>query len=566
MQEKTKKHFEKYWSFYVLFLIIIISIFLRSWHFQETLYFNLDQARDAELIRNAHNEGIGKLPLLGPRAAGTFLRLGPIYYYFQYSSSVIFQSVEPYVFAYPDLFFSILTIPLVYFFCRQIFSKKTSLMVTSLFSFSFIIIQYSRFAWNTNSIPFWALLFLLGLYKASNVSDKKKAGLWLVLVALGYSVVSQLHFIALLGFPVVAISFWIFYFPKKINWKFWILSIFILFFFYSPMIVSEIKTGGYNAEQFLFALTEKKEGDNNDSFFHSLIKKETKIAGDVGMIISSIDADNEKNYYAGNLLIAFGIILLIFKWKNLKEQRSFVFLVLAWFILFIGLLLITDTSLKARFVLPIAVVPFLFVGLIFDFIQKRKKGGWKIASLTFIGLVALLIFVNINGVLMWYKYLEKQDSRYIKRDLFLKQSDGATLGKMNEAVDYMASKALKENGNICYNSKNEYVHVYEYLIVIHYPEINQFRIKKDLANKDDCSFFSVVRAGADNKISSKYVNYFNFAESKKFGLIEVWNLDARENFLSYGKEEDEEKKTEEDIDIEEENVSRKDRVFWGDIF
>ena len=67
-----------------LALIIALGFFLRSYHFTDWLHFELDQARDARVVDAALEGGPGELPLLGPKAGGTFLRLGPAFYYLQY--------------------------------------------------------------------------------------------------------------------------------------------------------------------------------------------------------------------------------------------------------------------------------------------------------------------------------------------------------------------------------------------------------------------------------------------------------------------------------------------------
>ncbi|MDD3607767.1 MAG: glycosyltransferase family 39 protein, partial [Candidatus Moranbacteria bacterium] len=248
--EYLKQFIKKNWIIITLAIIIAGAIFIRTYNFSEWLYFKSDQVRDAKLAYEAFQNGPGELPLLGPRAAGTYLRLGPIFYYFQYFSAKLFNSVEPAVFAYPDLFFSILTIPLLFIFAGKFFSRKTSLMITALYAFSFIIVQYSRFGWNPNSLPFWGLLFILSIYNASIHKDNKKAGWFLVLAGLAYAVVSQLHFIALVGFPIIAFLFGIFYFPRKINWKYWLGALAVIAFFYIPVILSDVKTGGDNWDQF----------------------------------------------------------------------------------------------------------------------------------------------------------------------------------------------------------------------------------------------------------------------------------------------------------------------------
>ena len=169
-----KEKFSKYWEYFILAAVIIIAVAIRLYHFHDWLYFAMDQARDAMLVREAYENGASQLPLLGPRAAGTFLRLGPIFYYFQYISAKIFHSTDPAVLAYPDFLFSVLGIPLFYFFLRNYFKKTISLLATAIYAFSFVAIQYGRFAWNPNSVPFWILLVFFALLKFSQAKSGSK--------------------------------------------------------------------------------------------------------------------------------------------------------------------------------------------------------------------------------------------------------------------------------------------------------------------------------------------------------------------------------------------------------
>ncbi len=118
---KFKSGFLKLIPFWVWILLLIIGsgIFLRTYHFHDWLRFSPDEARDATIINNALNKK-NALPLLGPQAGNTKFYLGPLYYQAEYVSALIFGN-SPDKLAYPDLFFSIMTIPLLFFSCVNIF-------------------------------------------------------------------------------------------------------------------------------------------------------------------------------------------------------------------------------------------------------------------------------------------------------------------------------------------------------------------------------------------------------------------------------------------------------------
>lgn len=544
-----KQHFKSKWHIWFIVFLMIASFFLRSYHFQDWLFFSFDQSRDANLIKNAYDNGAENLPLLGPRAAGSFLRLGPIFYYSQFASAKIFNNVEPQTLAFPDFFFSLLTIPLLFYFLIQFFRRPTSLALTTIYTFSFIVIQYSRFAWNPNQTPFWGLLFLLGILKAITTGNKKQAGWWLILAALGFGIVSQLHFLALVGFAITGIIFLIFNFPKEINWKYWLGAFLVLFILYLPVFISDIKTSGDNLHQLKYVIS-NPSGTNDLSLKVKLIEDFKKITSSFTMILASFG--NKDSFLAitiGSLLIIGGIFLLFKNRKKNPSKKAFVFLILTCFFVFLALYLKTDTTLKPRFFLPIIVVPFVFLGLFLEQLFRFKKRWFSISAL--IAVTILLVVINLNAVHIWYSYFKTQNPEVIKRGVFMKQADGITLGKMKEASAYIIDKANQNNKMLCFYSDDNYKRSYEYIFSL-YPPTNLYdRLSHSMKNKEYCQYFSIGLTLKDNsRISNRYSKDFDFENKNSFGLVAVWDIEPREVFLNWGKKKDASVKTE----IEEENI------------
>jgi 4-amino-4-deoxy-L-arabinose transferase-like glycosyltransferase len=585
--DKFVKFLKKNWITIGLVIIILGSVFVRVYKFEDWLLFKADQVRDATLAMEAFNNGPGELPLLGPRAAGTYLRLGPVFYYMQYGSAKIFNSLEPHVLAYPDLLFSILAIPLLFYFLKHFFSQRDSLLITLLYSFSYILIQYSRYAWNPNSITFWGLLFIVGLYKTSQEKDKKRAGLWLLVVALGYAIVSQLHFVAFVGYPVVAVLFWVLFFPKKINWKYWVGAILIVLFFYAPVILSNLSTGGDYVNQFVYALTAK-----NESGEVNLCKDWQKISTSFTNFITSVGhKDSFLSFLGGTILILTGIFATVFYSFRDKKNRRFAYLILVWFAVFILILLKTDNSMKPRFFMPIASIPFIFLGFSYLLIRKIKL---KIVNPLALLVIVVILLLNFNGLKTVANYFETQDKDSIGRTIFIEQDDAKVLKKHLEASEYMARIAQKNNKMVCFSTSAIYERTYEYLFEIYFPNVKYDRISKSFKDKEGCQYFSIITAGNEKRISNDYDGYFDFVETKSFGRLEVWVLEAKEEFLNLSKkEEDSKSKTDEEIqadlkeslekdyeEITEEfekeedeqetekdsKPERKERVLWKEVF
>ena len=575
---EIKRNIKKNWHIYVIVLIMLGAFFVRTWRFSDTLYFKMDQARDASIVRNAFEQGPGMLPLLGPRAAGTFLRLGPIFYYFQYAGALLSGSVQPFVFVFPELLFSILTIPLLYIFLRQFFLRSTSVLTVGLFAFSFIITQYSRFAWNPNQTTFWSILFMLAIYKSVVLKNKKNAGWWLIMAAFGYAILSQLHFSALLAFPLVVLSFWVFYRPKGIKYYFWIGAVFVLMFFYIPMFLSEQSTGWDNLNQFNYALRSK-----GDSFpITETLEQSTRLhAMQYSLALTSYGNMDDNVFvflFFAGLAFVFWRANVIYKTKKDISSRAFMVLIACWF--FVFALLYTKlafTVLKPRFWLPSIAIPFVFLAMFFEWLYRP---GHKIRGRKIVGFFAMFLFLgNMYAIGYWYWTVanQREGSGYM-RQLVLKQDDKVGLGQIRRVVRHMVESSKNEGKKICYYTEGEYRSPYEYVLDMDYPEIEYKRVTFSKDSNENCVFFSIKNGGSNEVILLPKDHQGEFEEIDIFeeGVITIWKmkrvawlsdeeLDEEEEFLNEELEEASEKK-DVDSDEEEKRPRRKERVFWRDVF
>ncbi len=602
--DKFRSYWTKNWHIWMLIGIMLFSLGVRAWNIEDTLYFRMDQARDAKLIKAAFEGGIGELPLLGPRAAGSFLRLGPAFYYFQFLSAKAFNSVEPYVLAFPDLLFSILTIPLFYYFLRSFFSKKVSIAVVCVFASSFILTQYSRFAWNPNSIPFWALLTLLGAYKSVAMKDSKSAGKWLLVAAFGYSIASQMHFTALLSLPVIVGGFWILNWPKKIKLKFWALSLGIFAFFYIPMAISEVFTDFDNSHQFLYALATK--GSDEVSLKEQLEQSLRLHAKYYSMMLTSYGNLKSKEFIA-TFIFMIGFSFWRFRriWKSEKWQtkKAFITMVTIWFLVFAVLYskLAMDIS-KPRFWLLIVFLPYIFLALLFQWLEGFKNK--RFSKTLVIGITTFLVLINAYAVGFWYYSLNTQNEikGTFSRDLELKQSDLIGIKQMRMVVNDWIDISEKNNKQICYRSETSYLYPYGYVLDVYYPNIEAKRTKFTEDTNENCSFVS-VRHGetkGKNPIEKAHVDEFEVISKKTYNKMITWelilkdktneNIPKEEDAITVETDSVEKGENNSQINLSDENLEdmteiemddvenleeedsapkklpRKERVFWKHIF
>ncbi|TSD01469.1 MAG: Uncharacterized protein Athens071425_412 [Parcubacteria group bacterium Athens0714_25] len=561
-----------------LALILFVAIFLRTYHFHDWLYFKMDQARDSLLISQAITEGAGSLPLLGPRAGATdvgegFLRLGPAYYYFQYLSGKIFHSTDPEIFAYPDLFFSIAAILLIFFFLRLYFNNFISLLLVALYSFSFIIIQYSRFAWNPNSLQFFAILTFFGLLKFFREKDKKRKKWWLALWAIGLFIGSQLHFFGFFMLLGASGLFILFKFQpwkkesfaqlgkKEFIQKISTYTLIILAVFavtYSPVIISDIKRGGENTRNFVLALS-SKPANKKKTFDEKLQRGFDENMKNYCLIITA-DCYNGKYKDWGMsikftiFLIAFGIVLTI--WRIAKtsnqDQKDFLMLVLIWLGVFFVLTVPVSYQIRPRFFIPVFLIPYILIGIFFQLLQeKAKKGG----ILIIIGATILLLNVNAEGTRAWFGEQSKAQNKNISpaRTLILKTKDGVTLGQLERAADYIYENK-KKGANIYYYIKPEHIAPFKYL----------FRQKNDPSfvflplkiNTDpNAQYFAIIPSDAESQsyIEGKFNSEIKIFSEKQFGQLKVIEIDVLNRSIS------------QDFRFNQES-GLSDRIFWSDIF
>jgi len=537
---------KKYWVVMTLFAIVLLSFFVRFYQFDEWLYFKMDQSRDALLIGRAIEEGPGYLPLLGARAGATdlehgFLRLGPAYYYFQYISGKIFDSTHPSVFAYPDLFFGVAAIPLLYALLRLYFSQRHSLLITAMYAFSFLIIQYSRFAWNPNSLQFFILLSFYGLLRFLNESRPAPKRWWLALFTFGLTIGSQLHFFGF--FSLVGISGLLILFHMGI-WKrravadcltkaalrkfasfaAVVLSVFLVL--YSPVIISDSMEGWQNTKNFVEALGSKAEKRpilekvKKDVFenlnYYCLLTTSSCYNGDMKAHALPIALST--------LVMLSGLVLAIRKLRVETDplRRNFLMLSLLWFAVFSILTLPVAFQLRPRFYIVVFALPFIFLGFLYEFLEERCGKRGAIAAFL---LTLVILALNVRGTMLWFG--EQATAQHTitdtNRTLILKNKDGVTLGQLQGATDWMYSR-YEPGSNLYYYVKPEHIRPIHFLLVEKGGPSLRFTTMK--MNQDPrAQLFAITPAkNGIAPFTKKYKTEVEIIASEQFGQLMVFEL------------------------------------------
>lgn len=527
----------------LLMLVFVAGVFLRTYHFSDWLHFELDQSRDAKVVDLAIERGIGNLPLLGPKAAGSFLRLGPSFYYFEYLSALVFGNTASGV-AILGLIFSCLSIPMFYALLRRFFEKGVSLMSTALFAVSFFLVMYSRFAWNPNNLPFFVLLGMYSLLRSVD-REEPRNGWWLVGASAAIGIATQLHFVAFLALPIISGAFLIIKRPK-IKFVFWISALLAIILLYSPVIINEIKTGGQNSEEFMKIFEKKSSGgeytaiekaarDGKENILGYFLILSGYPKGDLPRIIAPQGLDMEvictdeckKDLPMGLLALAIFASGFFFYARNFVSEedvrrRDFLVLLGLWFFVSLVLFFPIAFDLAPRFFLLVAPLPFIFFGFIMDFLEKRK-----LILVAFLLAVAVLIS-NAWGIRTRFEELRRSptESFQPQSDPILKEKYRVTLQQQLEITDYMENFYRQNNFPVYVNSEAYYRRAFLYHLEQRSIPRDDFRNVGKIYQKGNYFLIYPILSNLEKR-TAKYLVDFSVAETRDFGTLKVFRLNPK---------------------------------------
>ncbi|MDI6778183.1 MAG: glycosyltransferase family 39 protein [Patescibacteria group bacterium] len=567
------------WKIILFLLVIALAAYLRVYNFSDWLFFKMDQARDSLLIKQALENGPGWLPLLGPKAGGTELNLGPAFYYFQYLSAVLFQSVHPAVLAYPDLLFGILSIPLFYFFLKKYFSRDWSMILASLYAVCFLGIQYSRFSWNPNGLVFFNLLFffsLLNVFDSPRTTEnrrdlsnedstavqpeeyvvrgkgRKYRLRWVVLAGFSFAVSTQLHFLSFLTLPVITAVFIALNRKearKALNWKYILIFLAIVALVYLPVILNEIASKGESTNEFLKALKEKPSAHS----FSKNVKRDFRYWGQNWFLILT-SWISQKGGTKGALLAWLGAIvpalLLGFKFFRREEnpaRKKFLLISLLWFVIYFLAYIPIAYQIRPRFFLPLLELPFIFIGYLVIFFWSKKQKFWKICV---VAALLIVFFGNLIGTLFWFKEIRAAQNGPIRpwRTIILKAKDGIVLSQLEKAAEF----AKKDCGKplVYYSTSPEYKSPFRY--IFSYQKTEAAPILDFKKEKEGCFYAFGLTRSKKRKIDSKIAKKFDIVFQEKIGALSAYKLQPKEEFA-------------ENIEFSGEKEEKSKRIFWKDL-
>lgn len=534
--------------YFVLLSVLFVGIFFRTYHFSDWLHFETDQVDDYFAVSPAIEIGWGKLPLVGPKAAGTDLHLGPIFYIFEFISAKIFGNT-PVGHAGATLFFSILSLPLFYITSRLFFSRINSLFLSGIFATSTFLILYSRFSWNPNVLPFFLLLIIFTVTKSVSKASHSRQSFWLFSAVISIAVAMQLHVSAMLVVPAFVIGFFLWkrpYFPVKT----WLIALIIFGTMFIPTILYEIATHG----QTINALTSKidipsEEGSSKATT--KIIQNFRYHAGNYFLILTGHDSINSNRPNGSSLgvsclscaaeapyriagyvffaLSIFFLIAFIFKEKN-EEKKSFLIVVFLWFIFsffFLFSIMISGKYLYPRFFLLAAPIPIFFFGFFLHSISpERNIFRFCIAFM----LTALIIFMNLKTTIEIFsqtKQVTRSETVIVGKEDIFPDTNRMTLEQQEKITDFIAEKARGKNLPVYLKSESEYEPSLWMLLQRNHIAFSGPTLSTDDIYEKGLYFFVFRSASPLTKEMRLYLEKFSVSEEVPFGALTLSILDPK---------------------------------------
>ncbi len=525
---------------WALIAITALGVFLRAYNFHDWLLFGPDQVRDAVIVGDALEGRSGPI-LLGSQAGNTQFYLGPLYYQFQYVSGLVFGNT-PDKFAYPDLLFSILTIPVLFFFLKKYFSTGISLSLSALFSVSYFSIKISRFAVNSNALPFFMIAFLYGLLEMMDEKNKNKR-VWAIIVGISLGVGVQLHALSFLAMPAIALAVCAYLIVRKnLVWKNFLLVLVFFLLANFGQLTYEMKTGGDNFKQFLKGVDSQPEVLDENLFQSVSLTMFCQTRSHIYHISSLTDAKycarqlNLKKIIASykktdsqwflikalaGILFALGGYALWFR-NFFKEpdpdRKRFLALVMLSNVIFLGLFAPIVFQAEVHYFDAIFFMPFIFLGL---WIKRIKETGWRpeIKKAALALSAVILLFSNsysIGADARGYVFGEASDG------------DACVLGEIIPAANYMAEnsrgfkKAYLSGSRV---SLHRFSDALAYLAAKSGVEITRLRGDDKEKIEPGVPFFDVKLVGDYPEKDADAIGGREVRDFKKFGKVVVYILD-----------------------------------------
>lgn len=392
--------------------ILILAIFLRFLYFPNNVYFGYDQARDAFLSQEILK---GHCKIVGPPTSTPGLNHGALFYYI-FAPVYFAGQGNPEALAIFLRIYNAMGVVLIFFVGATIFNKRTGILSSLIFAFSYEQTQYALYMTHPALAVLTVLLFYLGL---SLLFFRQKT-YGLIIAAVGLSLSFQFHFLLFyLGFSTVLLFLLLRKKLPKIGLKTFIATISALVLSSIIYLTAEVKFGFKTVIKLYQSLSGIFGGAGGGSYggFDGAFFAVRRYIQD------NLFFDNTSSYLL-TFIIGFIAILLIRK----KDLRPKIIFLAVWFITGLFSYIVSRTSL---YFYGVGTSLSLIILISFFITSLDKK--FRIISA---GLIAVILISNI--------YMISQNNPNGPNKEINVQT-GMLLTDEKKILDYIYSKAANDD-------------------------------------------------------------------------------------------------------------------------
>lgn len=219
----------------IIFLILVISAFLRFYNLPNSFVFAGDEEHQAILAQSIVKDF--HIIWVGVNAAHTGFYLGPYWAYFT-AFWLALSKGDPLISGYVSSAIGVLTTLLIILTGSTLFNKKVGLLAGLAFATLPLMVFFDQKYWNPTPIPFLSILMFLSLSKL------KKNPNWAILFAASYGLVFHTH---LSLFPLIFIAtIWVVREKIKLPKKIILLSLTTFLLMVAPLMIFDYFHKGTN--------------------------------------------------------------------------------------------------------------------------------------------------------------------------------------------------------------------------------------------------------------------------------------------------------------------------------
>lgn len=235
------------------YFALTAGIFLRLYNIDKTLMFLGDQGRDAIIIKRLIT--FQDLVFIGPPSSIGQIRLGPIYYYLTAPFLALFN-FNPVGLGVAVAFYSVVLSLLILYWLKGLVKEEVRFILFGFLMLSPTSIEYSRFSWNPNLLPYTAFLTTVLFCKALSAKTVKRQLKYLAGFSTLLAISLQLHYSVLFILPVYAVFTALFLFKTEQKLKKLLAVLLPSLLLFSPLILFELKHQFLNLRLLINFLTE----------------------------------------------------------------------------------------------------------------------------------------------------------------------------------------------------------------------------------------------------------------------------------------------------------------------